>query len=169
ATGHAAATTLLGAELRRATPAEAEALRLGSGLVVAVERVRYADGLPLSLDSARFPAALVPDLLAQPLEESLYVLLDAVYGLRPEVTEEQITVVRADQREAGELAVPVGSPLLHVARVAATADGVPFEMSDDLFRADRVRLVARRTTRPATTERGGTRADDGVIEIGLGD
>lgn len=167
ATGHAAATALLGSVLRPAGEAEAAALRLAPGAtVVEVERVRYADGLPLSLDVARFPSALVPDLLAQPLEQSLYALLDAVYGLRPDVTEEQVTVVRANEREARELAVPTGSPLLHVTRVAATAEGTPFELSDDLFRADRVRLVARRTSRGV--DRAESRAADGVIEIGLG-
>ena len=40
------------------------------------------------------------------------------------------------EREARELAVPTGSPLLHVTRVAATAEGTPFELSDDLFRAE---------------------------------
>lgn len=147
AAGHTAATALLASVVRPATEAERDTLRLdGDARVVEVERVRYADGLPLSLDLARFPLDLVPGLLDRPLEGSLYAELAATYGLEPVTTEEEISVVHARAREARELAVPVDAPLLQVVRVAHDADGRAFELSEDLFRADRVRLVARGTT-----------------------
>lgn len=146
AAGHTAATALLRSGVRAATDAEREALGLeADAAVVEVERVRYADGLPLSLDLARFPADLVPGLLDGPLDGSLYAELAASYDLRPATTEEQISVVHATAREARELEVAVHAPLLQVVRTAYDAGGRPFELSDDLFRADRVQLVARGT------------------------
>ncbi|MDT9592861.1 GntR family transcriptional regulator [Nocardioides zeae] len=149
--GHPSATVVLGARVRPATPTERALLELEAGTagtgdpqVAEVERLRFADALPLSVETARFPAALVPGLVDGRLDGSLYDLLADHHGLRPDVAEEQITVVHATPAEAENLEVPVGAPLLHLLRVARTAVGTPFELSDDLFRADRVRLVARR-------------------------
>lgn len=139
------ASVVLSALKRTADAAEVAALGLAAGAaVVEVERVRYADGLPLSLDRARFPAALVPGLVGADLAGSVYALLQERFGLAPDVSEEVITVAQATRREAEHLDVPAGAPLLHLYRVASTADGVAFELSDDLFRADRVQIVARR-------------------------
>ncbi|MDF9717817.1 GntR family transcriptional regulator [Nocardioides sp. ChNu-99] len=143
--GREVATVVLSVRERAADATEAAALGLGPGArVVEVERVRYADGLPLSLDRARLPAALVPGLAQADLAGSLYALLEERFGLAPDVSEEVITVAQATRREAEHLDVPPGAALLHLYRVARTADDVPFELSDDLFRADRVQIVARR-------------------------
>lgn len=122
----------------------AEALGLGEGaLVLEVVRVRLADGEPLSLERALFPAERFPGLLDRSLGGSLYELLQAHYGLAPGEAEEHIEVVAAGTAEARLLELRRGAPLLAVARTAWDADGRPFERSHDLFRADRARMVVR--------------------------
>jgi GntR family transcriptional regulator len=128
----------------------AAALALAAGaFVLEVVRVRLADGEPISLERARFPAERFPDLLDRALAGSLYELLETQYGLVPGEAEERIEVVAAGAAEARLLGLRRGAPLLAVARTAWDADGRPFERSHDLFRADRARIVVRARSTPA--------------------
>jgi GntR family transcriptional regulator len=118
-------------------------------LVLEVVRVRLADGEPISLERARFPAERFPDLLDRSLAGSLYELLETQYGLAPGEAEERIEVVGAGAAEARLLGLRRGAPLLAIARTAWDAAGRPFERSHDLFRADRARIVVRARSAPA--------------------
>jgi GntR family transcriptional regulator len=110
-------------------------------LVLEVVRVRLADGEPISLERALFPADRFPGLLDRSLAGSLYELLREHYGLRTGEAEERIEVVAAGGAEARLLGLQRGAPLLAVARTAWDADGRAFERSHDLFRGDRARIV----------------------------
>ena len=114
-----------------------------------VVRVRLADGEPISLERALFPAERFPGLLDRSLGGSLYELLQTHYGLAPGEAEERIEVVSppAPPRR-GCSSCAAGAPLLAVARTAWDADGRPFERSHDLFRADRARIVVRARSLP---------------------
>jgi GntR family transcriptional regulator len=127
------------------TPAEAhvaEALRLDAGEpVVAITRVRLANGEPIALERSRFPAGRFPGLAEQALGGSLYDLLRERYGETPERAVERIEPVAAEGEPAALLDVPPGTPLLAVERVAYNAAGEPLEHATDLFRGDRTRVV----------------------------
>lgn len=153
---------VLSTSLRGATAIEAQRLGIKPDTeLVVVQRLRYADGFPLSVDCAHFPAERVPDLLEQPLGGSIYEILAVRYNLAPASSIESIEVVSANPREAAWLEIPTRTPLLAMTRVASDADGQPFEYSEDLFRADRVRLVAKNTAL-AERESLGT---DGRVEL----
>jgi GntR family transcriptional regulator len=138
-----------GARVLSTTTAEAdaetaEALAIPPGSVVfEVIRVRLADGEPISYERARFPAVQFPGLLDHPLGGSLYALLESVYGLVPGESEERIEVVSATASAARVLGVRRSAPVVSIARVTVDSEGRPFELSHDLFRADRVRIVVR--------------------------
>jgi GntR family transcriptional regulator len=130
--------------------ADAEtAAALGAELVLEVVRVRLADGEPISLERARFPADRFPGLLDRSLSGSLYELLQSEYGVEPGEAEERIEVVAAGTAEARLLGVRPGAPLLAIARIAWDSEGRAFERSHDLFRADRARIVVRARSAPA--------------------
>jgi GntR family transcriptional regulator len=129
---------------RAADPEPAVALGLASGeLVHEVVRVRLADGEPISLEQATFPASYFPGLLDHSLSGSIYELLAERYALAPGEAEERIEVVSAGAPEARLLGLEPGGPIVSIVRTAWTADGVAFEHSHDLFRGDRVRIVVR--------------------------
>jgi GntR family transcriptional regulator len=111
--------------------------------VLEVVRVRLADGEPISLERASFPADRFPGLLDRSLAGGIYDLLQAEYELVPGEAEERIEVVAAGATEARLLGIARGAPLLAVARTTWDAEGRPFERSHDLFRADRARIVVR--------------------------
>ena len=130
----------------------AAAIGLDAGeLVLEILRVRLADEMPMSLERARFPADRFPGLLDRSLSGSLYELLEAEYGLRVGEAEERIEVVGATAADARALEIRPGAPLISIVRTAWTADGRPFEHSRDLFRADRVRILARVRGRDASS------------------
>lgn len=159
--GHTSATRVLATDRRPPTPAEAAALEIGDRQeVFAIRRLRYADGVPLSVDFSCFVADHVVDLLEQPLGGSLYELFAVRYGLVPTTSSETIEVVSASPREAEWLGVAHRRPLVAITRVTRDAGDRPFEYAYDLFRADRVRLTATTSTVTAR-ERLGT---DGRVE-----
>ncbi|TIC79317.1 GntR family transcriptional regulator [Nocardioides sp. GY 10127] len=138
-------TVVLRADLGLATPPERRALRLPEdGVVVRVRRRRDAGGRPWSLERSTFPAVRVPGILERDLSGSLYELLGSGYDASPVEAEEEVDVRGADADAAAHLDLAEGEPVLHVWRVASTADGLPIELGTDLFRADRTRLHLRR-------------------------
>ncbi|OMC33706.1 GntR family transcriptional regulator [Mycobacterium sp. GA-1841] len=141
--GHTSTSRVLATDRRPATAVEAQALEIAEGTeIFTIRRLRFADGVPLSVDLSCFVAHDMEDLLEQPLGGSLYELVRVRYGLRPAVTTETIEVVSASAREAHWLDIAQRKPLLAITRVTRDGDGRPFEYAYDLFRADRA--VARR-------------------------
>jgi len=161
--GVVAGTRVLSARLSAADEPVAHALGLRRGdLVIDLNRIRLADGSPIVVEHARFPADRFPGMLEMPLGGSVYELLDEHFGTRPGEAVERIEVVTASPDEAQVLDVPPGSPLLAITRTTTDPRGVPFEFSQDLFRGDRIRIVVR-----TPGEAGAAQAEPGgrVIEL----
>ncbi|MCX6434244.1 MAG: GntR family transcriptional regulator [Actinobacteria bacterium] len=148
--GFTAGSRVLSVAVRTAGPEAARALGIAEDeFVVDLVRIRLADGVPISLEQAVFPAELVPGLPERALGGSIYELCDSEYGLRPDEAIEHIEVVLASSDEAAVLGIDRGDPLLLVTRTTRTAAGVAFEFSRDLFRADRTRISVKVKGSPA--------------------
>lgn len=142
--GYSADSRILSTQIVRADAAARTALRLSAeDAVIAIRRVRLADGSPISLEQALFPADRFGELMELPLSGSIYELLAQHFGVGARTAEETIEVVAATDEEAGILAIGTGDPLLAITRTAYDVNGQPFEFSQDLFRADMTRLVVR--------------------------
>ena len=125
-----------------AETAEALAIPVGA-LVLEIVRVRLADGEPISLERAQFPAGRFAGLLDNSLGGSLYELLQSEYAVKPGEAVERIQIVGAGAMESKILEVRRSTPLVAIIRTAWDRDGKPFEHSHDLFRSDRVQIVVR--------------------------
>ena len=143
--------------------AAAELGREPGALVVSLVRIRLADGSPISVEHATFPADRFPGLLELPLGGSMYELLEEHYGARPGEAVERIEVVPASPDEGSILGVAPGSPLLSIMRTTVDEDGKPIEYSHDLFRAERTRIVVRTPGRGGIT--GAARSPGRVVEL----
>lgn len=162
--GFVAGTQVLSATIAGADEYTATHLALpAGGLVLDIVRIRLADGIPISLERAQLPAEVFPGLMELPMGGSIYELLDEHYGVRPEDVVEHLEVVAASAEEAGLLGVSAGTPLLAIARISCTADGTPFEFSQDLFRADRTRVTFRTKADRAQIVRRA--ASDRVVDL----
>jgi GntR family transcriptional regulator len=154
--GFVAGTQVLSATMSGADDIAANNLAVPAGsLLIDIVRIRLADGIPISLERVQLPAEIFPGLLELPLGGSIYDLLDTHYGITPDEVVEHLEVAEAGPDEAALLGIHVRAPLLSITRTSATAAGVPFEFSRDLFRADRTCVTFRtRADRAEIVRRG---------------
>ena len=140
--GYVAGTRVLATRITAPERATQEALRLSpNDYVVEIQRLRLADGSPISLELAQFPADMFPGLLEQQLGGSIYEILETRYGLVTGQAEERIQAVNATPEEASLLGIKAKSALLLITRITYGKDGQPCEFSRDLFRGDRTLLA----------------------------
>jgi GntR family transcriptional regulator len=149
--GLSSTTQLLSINLLNPDQEVASALQLHpADQVYAVKRLRFVEGEPVALETAQLPGKLFPSLETQDLErQSLYCIIEGVYGRSLERGEERTSAVPAEPEEAHLLRVGVGFPLMKVQRVAYDVSGTPVECGLSLFRADHyvARIISLR--RPA--------------------
>jgi len=130
--------TLL-ARREQAGPGVAKALGITPGdAVIHWKRLRYADNAPMCVEDAYLNEVLLPGFLQAAMPTSLFDAL-AARGLRPTWAEDAITADKANAEEANLLGVPVGNPVLVVARRALTGEK-PVEVSRSVYRNDRFTL-----------------------------
>ena len=140
--GYSAGTRVLSTRIGAADAVTQRALKLtADALVIEIQRLRLADGSPISLETAQFPAEVFPGLLEQQLGGSIYEILEDRYGLVTSRAEERIEAVNATPEEASLLGIRAKSALLLITRITYNGDGVPCEFFRDLFRGDRTRLA----------------------------
>lgn len=106
----------------------------GNGNVVAVSRIRFADGVPVVLERNRFSMAYsyLPDC---DLSGSLYNLLRG-YGVEPVSAVHDISLVFADEETARLLQISAGDPLVLLHELVYDDRGRPIHSSDQLIRGD---------------------------------
>ncbi|BBY26450.1 GntR family transcriptional regulator [Mycolicibacterium sediminis] len=140
--GYVAGTRVLSTRITAPDRATQHALNLtAEDFVVEIQRVRLADGSPISLELAQFPADAFPGLLEQQLGGSIYEMLESRYGLVTARADERIEAVNATPEEATLLGIKPKSALLLITRVTYDQNETPCEFSRDLFRGDRTRLA----------------------------
>lgn len=140
--GYVAGTRVLSTKIAAPDVVTQQALNLGADdFVIEIQRVRLADGSPISLEVAQFPADAFPGLLEQQLAGSLYGILEKHYDLVTSRADERIEAVNATPEEATLLGVKQRSALLLITRIAYDQNDSPCEFSRDLFRGDRTRLA----------------------------
>lgn len=139
--GYEPSTRILRTEERPAQPEDRRRLALDDdGRVAVIQRVRSADGVPLSLEEMTLPVDLFPGLLDRELR-SIYELMRTAYGTEVSRAEETIGVGAASAAAAYLLDTDPGAPLFDIRRTAYDQRGRPVEVSRDLFRADITRLT----------------------------
>ena len=129
--GRAPSSRVIEHRHRRAT--DEEERRLGVSDVVVLRRVRLADGKPVALERAVFPAERVHDALDGDLERrSLFQTLVAA-GLYPTSGSAALAAEAASAEDARLLRVRKGAPLLVERRLIRDQDGKPLESTESRY------------------------------------
>src|SRR5687768_13806432 len=128
-------TKVLSIDKVPATDAVAHALGLEDGVeVVAIERLRYADGQPLAVMRNWLPVGVV-ELDAERLERAgLYQLMRAA-GIGLHLASQTIGARAASGPEARLLQAHKGEPLLTMQRTTYNENGQSVELGDHIYRA----------------------------------
>jgi len=115
----------------------ARMLDLKSGeTAVQIRRLLLFSGTPTVLDEIWLPGALFRGLTAERLGEysgPMYALFESEFGTRMIRASEKIRAIAADGPSAAVLAVPIGTPLLSVERIASTYADRPVEVRRGLY------------------------------------
>jgi GntR family transcriptional regulator len=110
--------------------------------IVAVKRLRLADGEPMAIEHLHTRASLVPRLSAADLEEnSFYDLLADRYGITIVGGTQTVEPTVTNEEESRVLGVPLHSPALLFERVTRASTGDVVEFTSSTYRGDRYRIV----------------------------
>ena len=124
--------------------------------VMLIRRLRLADGEPMALETLHVPAAVVPGLTREVLENSsFYDLLEREYGVVIANGTQTIEPTVTNEEESDLLNVPLHSPAFLFERTSRSDDGETVEFVRSLYRGDRYRLVAelsQRRDRPTSAQ-----------------
>jgi GntR family transcriptional regulator len=116
----------------RADAAEAAALAIAPDeRVVRIRNLLSLAGHPVIVDDITLPAALYPGLTERIFvarDNTIYHLFQSRYGINVLRTDERLRAALATGATAALLAVPAGSPLLEIRRVALTFRDRPVEL-----------------------------------------
>lgn len=96
--------------------------------VIEIERARYLNRAPVSLDISYFPLDIGRRLLDEDLEtRDIFEILENDYALPLGAADIVINAAVADEKEAGLLTIETGTPILRMERLTYTKDERPID------------------------------------------
>jgi GntR family transcriptional regulator len=111
--------------------------------VVAVKRLRLADGEPMAVELLHVRQSLLPGLTAEDLERnSFYDLLERRYRIAIVGGSQTVEPTVTNEEESHVLGVPLHSPALLFERVTRSDDDEIVEFTQSVYRGDRYRIVS---------------------------
>ena len=156
--GMRASSRVLAFERVPATPQLARDLEIPIGEpVLRLERLRVADGIPMSVERTHVPEKLVPGLLEAGMVDSLYATLEERYGLVLDWGEQTIEATTPDPADAKLLDIGPDVPVLWMRRYSY-AGHQRVEYASSAYRSDRyqLRVPLDRPKKAHRFPRGGT-------------
>jgi GntR family transcriptional regulator len=119
-------------------PIVADSLNIAVGdEVYKIERVRFADKIPMALEESYISAALIPGLLDQDLSKSLYEIFKNAYEKPVTKAECVVSPMNLSKRQADLLDTDVKSAALNFVLVAYDSRGRALERCSSIKRGDR--------------------------------
>ena len=117
--------------------------------VVKIQRVRLADGIPISFDETYLPLEIGEKVITNNLTaEPIFSLLERKYNIPLVEAEYKMEAVAAERPVALALRVKPGSPLFLIERTSYSRAARPVDYEKLYYRGDLVRFVTRLTRKP---------------------
>jgi GntR family transcriptional regulator len=152
--GHAPSARVLDRRFVAASETVARALKVQRGASVArIQRVRLADGIPLSFDETYLPQGLGEKIMADDLEnQPIFSLLEQKYATPLIEAEYRLAAVASHGTVARALGIDAGSPIFLIERTSFSNGHQAVDYERLYYRGDHIRFVTRLTRRqPAGT------------------
>lgn len=136
---------LLAKQIDTASDAVAGKLALEPGTpVVHIQRVRLADGTPLSFDETWLPMDIGEKIVENDLEaEPIFTLLEEKYGIPLIEAEYRLEAISAGEAVAGALEIETGSPIFLIERTSYCDGNRPVDYEKLYYRGDQIQFVTR--------------------------
>lgn len=120
-------------------------------LAMRIQRVRLADGVPLSFDETWLPKEIGEKIVGNDLDtEPIFKLLEEKYDTPLVEAEYRLEATCADATVAQALGIEPGSPIFLIERTSYSAGHQPVDYEKLYYRGDQIQFVtrlARRTKR----------------------
>lgn len=135
-------TRILSASLLKAIPDISTKLQVSPGeLLTRIERLRLADGEPMSIEESYLVDRYCPNLLdLDYARDPLRAILERQYGIRLVNAKQVIRAIPAPTNLAHLLEIKPLAPLLYIERVSFSQAAIPVEFLRIYYRADRYSL-----------------------------
>jgi GntR family transcriptional regulator len=138
--GKTSSSRILQSGIAPPSPDEQIALGLsGSETLSRVERLRFADDVPMALERSSLPRDILPD--PDMVDVSLYDVLRA-RNVAPTRAVQRITAVNLGGDDARLLNLVDGAAVLRIDRTAYLPSGRPIEFTRGLYRSDIYDFIA---------------------------
>ncbi len=149
ALGKAPSARVLDRRLVAASETVARQLSVQRGASVArIQRVRLADGVPLSFDETYLPDDLGIKIMAEDLEsQPIFALLEQKYSTPLLEAEYRLAAVASHGTVARALGIDSGSPIFLIERTTFSSHRRPVDYERLYYRGDHIRFVTRLTRR----------------------
>jgi GntR family transcriptional regulator len=120
----------------------AQALRILTGSpVVCIRRIRFADNIPMALETVALSALAFPGLADEDFsQQSLYEVLERRYSVRPAIAQGILGAASPTSDEAQLLGITRNTPLLFARRTAYDEQYNPIEHGESRYRSDRYEI-----------------------------
>jgi GntR family transcriptional regulator len=123
--------------------------------VVRIQRIRFADKIPMSFDETFLPPELGEKVMTANLEiEPIFTLLEEKFDTPLIEAEYRLEAIAADATVAKALSVPLGSPIFLIERTSYTTNGKPVDYERLHYRGDQIRFVTRLQRQPKKARAG---------------
>jgi GntR family transcriptional regulator len=132
-------TVVLELQRRKASEMLAKKLKLKEGArIYYLKRVRYVEEESFIISESYLPQALFPELEKEDLRDrSLYEVLEKKYRIPVIKTERSARAVKALDKEAQLLRIPLGDPLIQLEGIAFSKQDLRVEYFKTIIRGDR--------------------------------
>ena len=153
ALGHHPTARLLSKETQVASPEVARHLALPPGsMVVRLERIRLADGLPVSFDETYLPLEIGEKVIQHDLDaEPIFTLLEQKYGIPLIEADYRLEAQSSTEHVAQALGIEAGCPLFVIERTTYREGKQPIDYEKLHYRGDLVRFVTRLARKSSAT------------------
>jgi GntR family transcriptional regulator len=139
--GMEASSKLLGVTLLNADNIVAGRLQVEEGSkVYCIERLRMANGEPMSIEKVYIPYYLCSDIEKYDLSGSLYDILEKHYNLAPKKAEQCIEATTGTKREQEILNIKLRAPVLKIERTTYLPSNTPLEYVTSIYRGDKYKF-----------------------------
>lgn len=108
-----------------------------------IDRIRYADGIPMMSETRYISLQLCPDIQRRDLEHSLYKLYEKEYGVRLTEINQMVSAVVLEREQLKHFNLEKSVPAFRVEGVSFCGKDLIIEMEDAIYRGDMYRFAAK--------------------------
>lgn len=131
---------------KTASDSEVEKLNLHpQDKVIVLERIRYADGVPICFEEATIPSSIAQDLSKEDITQQLYQTMEEEKNLVVGYAEQTISASWASESVADMLDINRGDSILILRQVTYSTDDTPFEYVRSKYVGERYEFYLRST------------------------